>query len=158
MKNICFDGQTYAMSGGKGRPLDQIASLGINFLYGVPKLEYGEWFLFGCTNLPDPLPDYLSILTIDPQTQVGRGLDQAAVDDIKAWSDAMNETVKKDTTPSASTWMSKTGGYVKYMTLRDEFAGRAMPEIYQRVETGGFERVAKLSYELADAMLKAREQ
>jgi len=43
------------------------------------------------------------------------------------------------------------------MDLRDYFAGLALQEIYQRVETGGFERVAKLSYELADAMLKARE-
>ena len=40
--------------------------------------------------------------------------------------------------------------------LRDHFAALAMPEIYQRVETGGFERVAKLSYEMADAMLKER--
>jgi hypothetical protein len=45
----------------------------------------------------------------------------------------------------------------KGMTLRDYFAAKAMPEIYQRVETGGFERVAKLCYEMADAMLKARE-
>jgi len=44
------------------------------------------------------------------------------------------------------------------MDLRDYFAGLAMTEIYQRVETGGFERVAKLSYELADAMLEARER
>jgi len=43
------------------------------------------------------------------------------------------------------------------MALRDYFAAKAMQEIYQRVETGGFERVAKLSYEMADAMLKARE-
>lgn len=43
------------------------------------------------------------------------------------------------------------------MTLRDYFAAKAMPEIYQRVETGGFERVAHFSYELADAMLKARQ-
>jgi hypothetical protein len=44
------------------------------------------------------------------------------------------------------------------MTLRDHFAALAMQEIYQRVETGGFERVAKLSYELADAMLKERNK
>lgn len=42
------------------------------------------------------------------------------------------------------------------MTLRDHFAGQAMPEVYRRVESGGFDRVAALSYELADAMLKAR--
>ena len=44
------------------------------------------------------------------------------------------------------------------MTLRDYFAGLALSEIYQRVEAGGFERVAKLSYELADAMLKERNK
>jgi hypothetical protein len=42
------------------------------------------------------------------------------------------------------------------MTLRDYFAAQVMPEIVQRVEAGGFERVAKLCYEMADAMLKAR--
>lgn len=53
-------------------------------------------------------------------------------------------------------WHIKTGGHLDSMTMRDYFAGLAMPEIYQRVETGGFERVAKLSYEMADAMLKER--
>ena len=53
-------------------------------------------------------------------------------------------------------WHIKTGGFARDKTLRDHFAGLAMQEIYQRVETGGFERVAKLSYELADAMLKER--
>ncbi len=43
------------------------------------------------------------------------------------------------------------------MTLRDAFAIAAMPQIYGRAESGGFERVAKLSYELADEMLRARE-
>lgn len=43
------------------------------------------------------------------------------------------------------------------MSLRDYFAAKAMPEIYNRAESGGFERVAKLAYELADAMLAARE-
>lgn len=41
-------------------------------------------------------------------------------------------------------------------SLRNDLAAEAMPEIYQRVEAGGFERVANLAYELADAMLKAR--
>lgn len=53
-------------------------------------------------------------------------------------------------------WHIKTGGFARDKTLRDHFAGLVMQEIYQRVETGGFERVAKLSYEMADAMLKER--
>ena len=54
--------------------------------------------------------------------------------------------------------MVKTGGFARDMTLRDHLAGLVMPNIYQRVETGGFERVAKLSYEMADAMLKERNK
>jgi len=53
-------------------------------------------------------------------------------------------------------WQVKEGGYARDMTMRDHFAGLAMQEIYQIVETGSFERVAKLSYEFADAMLKER--
>jgi hypothetical protein len=53
-------------------------------------------------------------------------------------------------------WHIKTGGFARDMTLRDYIAVKAMQEIYQRVETGGFERVAKLSYEMADAVLKER--
>jgi hypothetical protein len=53
-------------------------------------------------------------------------------------------------------WNVKEGCFARDMTLRDHFAGLAMQEIYQRVETGGFERVAKLSYEMADAMVKER--
>lgn len=44
------------------------------------------------------------------------------------------------------------------LTMRDWFASQAMPEIYGRVESGGFERVATLAYEMADAMLRARGQ
>lgn len=51
-----------------------------------------------------------------------------------------------------------TDNHAVSITLRDYFAGLAMQEIYQIVETGSFERVAKLSYQFADAMLKAREE
>lgn len=47
--------------------------------------------------------------------------------------------------------------YTEGLSLRDYFAAKAMPEIYQRVDIGGFEKVASLSYQMADAMLKARE-
>lgn len=67
--------------------------------------------------------------------------------------------MKEDTVQVArgyTEWIMKTGGFARDMTFRDHLAGLAMPDIYQRVETGGFERVAKLSYEMADAMLKER--
>jgi hypothetical protein len=58
-----------------------------------------------------------------------------------------------------ATWMEKTGGYAKDMTLRDHFAGLAMQ---------GFINVAPISvpnsdicdeaYQIADAMLKERSK
>jgi len=51
-------------------------------------------------------------------------------------------------------WMQKTGGYARDKTLRDEFAGLAM----LRTSVGSsYEQLAKTAYEIADAMLKARE-
>ena len=53
------------------------------------------------------------------------------------------------------TWMAKTGGFARDMTLRDEFAGRAMQVLKDYVYN--FEELSKQAYELADAMLKERE-
>ena len=59
-------------------------------------------------------------------------------------------------------WIEKTGGYAKDMTLRDYFAAKAMQgEIAANeglFKNGELQhQFAKLSYEMADAMLKARE-
>jgi hypothetical protein len=54
-----------------------------------------------------------------------------------------------------STWMEKTGGFAKDMTMRDHYAGLAM----LRTSVGSsYEQLAKTAYEIADAMLKAREK
>lgn len=61
------------------------------------------------------------------------------------------------------TWKEVHGGYARDMTLRDEFAGRAMQSFIAEVFAGnlyddGYDSVARHSYRMADAMLKAREQ
>ena len=63
--------------------------------------------------------------------------------------------MKEDTTTIDPTWMAKTGGYARDMTMRDEFAGRAMQVLKDYVYD--FDELSKQAYELADAMLKARE-
>ena len=63
--------------------------------------------------------------------------------------------MKEDTTPIDPTWMSKTGGFARDMTVRDEFAGRAMQVLKDSV--WNFELLATEAYLLADAMLAARE-
>ena len=52
-------------------------------------------------------------------------------------------------------WMEVHGGFARDMTMRDEFAGRAMQVLKDSV--WNFELLSKQAYELADAMLKARE-
>jgi hypothetical protein len=53
------------------------------------------------------------------------------------------------------TWMSKTGGFARDMTMRDHFAGQAMQKM---VGSGEYQFIAKNAYAMADAMLKAREK
>jgi hypothetical protein len=73
--------------------------------------------------------------------------------------------MKEDTTPIDPTWMAKTGGYAKDMTLHDYYAGLAMqgqlsmPELCVAIG-GGSATVTGFCascFEWADAMLKARE-
>jgi len=69
--------------------------------------------------------------------------------------------MKEDTTPIDSTWMSKTGGYARDMTLRDYYAGLAMQGLLAGLLSDRkdvkWDSMAKSAYWQADAMLKARE-
>jgi len=66
------------------------------------------------------------------------------------------------------TWMNKTGGFAKDMTMRDEFAGRAMQGMFanpcdsHHPDEGTYEEyvaeIGRCAYLMADAMLKAREK
>ena len=56
------------------------------------------------------------------------------------------------------TWKEVHGGYARDMTLRDHFAGLAMQAILSNPEYIGEDAaLADQSYNVADAMLKARE-
>jgi hypothetical protein len=67
--------------------------------------------------------------------------------------------MKEDTTHIDPTWMSKTGGYAKDMTLRDHYAGLAMQGLISHIiKDKSFNGdAAELAYHIADAMLKARD-
>ena len=62
--------------------------------------------------------------------------------------------MKEDTTPIDPTWMERTGGFAKDMTLHQWYAGlamQAMLESYVR----NFDLLAIEAQQMADAMLKA---
>jgi hypothetical protein len=64
--------------------------------------------------------------------------------------------MKEDTTTIDPTWMQKTGGYARDMTLRDHYAGLAMQALLA-YEESTLENDADVAYQMADAMLKARD-
>jgi hypothetical protein len=76
--------------------------------------------------------------------------------------------MKEDTTLIDPTWMQRTGGFARDMTLRDYYAGLAMQAVMsnrKQQEYWGEEYsveemqqfTAKNAYEMSDAMLAARE-
>ena len=70
-------------------------------------------------------------------------------------NETIGETIGETIDP---TWMTRTGGYAKDMTLRDHFAGLAMQ--YWLSLPINAEQLAKVSteaYKIADAMLKERK-
>jgi hypothetical protein len=74
--------------------------------------------------------------------------------------------MKKDTTQVDATWLEKTGGYAKDITLRDHFAGLAMQAYLMDdaifkdsdISARWLQKVAGASYDQADAMLKERSK
>jgi hypothetical protein len=62
--------------------------------------------------------------------------------------------MKEETNP---TWKEVHGGFARDMTLRDHYAGLAMQGMMVDVEQPRCNYIAQTAYELADAMLKARE-
>ena len=63
--------------------------------------------------------------------------------------------MKEDNTQIDPTWMEKTGGYAKDMTLRDHFAGLAMQSL---IADGAVpELSARIIAEMAYAMLEERK-
>ena len=64
--------------------------------------------------------------------------------------------MKEDTD---KTWIEVHGGFARDMTMRDEFAGRAMQGLITNADYDWIqgEEISKIAYSMADAMLKARD-
>ena len=66
--------------------------------------------------------------------------------------------MKEDNTTIDPTWMERTGGYARDKTLREWYAGMAMQGLLRDDDsTVLWNRVPEYAFEMADAMLKARE-
>jgi len=66
--------------------------------------------------------------------------------------------MKEDNTTIDPTWMEKTGGFAKDMTLREWYAGLAMQAIVGRKDFEFEDSTWENVYDMADAMLKERNK
>jgi hypothetical protein len=66
--------------------------------------------------------------------------------------------MKEDTTPIDPTWMSKTGGFARDMTLRDHFAALSFGIRLAKHENWTLTEITQQAYADADAMLRARKK
>jgi hypothetical protein len=57
-----------------------------------------------------------------------------------------------------STWLEKTGGFAKDMTLRDHYAGLAFQIRFAKYDDWTLTEMTEQAYADADAMLKARNK
>jgi len=51
-----------------------MADLGITYQHATPQSISDSWWFWNCENVPDPLPECLSVLDIRPQEAIGWGL------------------------------------------------------------------------------------
>jgi len=67
--------------------------------------------------------------------------------------------MKEDTTPIDPTWMQKTGGFAKAMTLREWYAGLAITGIslHDVPSEAAMRVITNDAFRMADAMLVVRK-
>jgi hypothetical protein len=69
MKHLRFD--CYSST---GHPQEVMKELEITYQIAVPQSIADQWWFWNCENIPDPLPEYLSELDLDPMDCIGYGL------------------------------------------------------------------------------------
>lgn len=57
-----------------GHPQKIMKDLGIEYQHATPQSLYEQWWFWNCENIPEPLPEYLSILKLEPIEAIGYGL------------------------------------------------------------------------------------
>jgi hypothetical protein len=65
-------------------PQQVMQSLGITYKHATPQSMADQWWFWGCSGVPDILPPFLEVMTINPLDQVGNGLTQEAAEKILA--------------------------------------------------------------------------
>ena len=80
MKILFYDLRTSSEMGILRHPYADMEKLGISYKIAEPQTISDGWLFFGVTNLPNPLPPYLTLTDESPEKYIGWGLSE---DDVK---------------------------------------------------------------------------
>jgi len=72
-------------------PQKVMESIGIIYQHATPQPIGDQWWFWNCENIPNPLPEYLTILDIDPLDAIGFGLDKQSAEEIVGWKSKHGE-------------------------------------------------------------------
>lgn len=79
MTHLRFD--LYNYSG--PHPQTKMKELGISYQHSTPQSMGDQWWFWNCENVPDPLPEFLSVADLKPMECIGYGLSQADAEAIR---------------------------------------------------------------------------
>lgn len=84
--HLRFGMQSAYESGNTDHPQEVMEKLGVTYQDATPQSMGDQWWFWNCENIPEKLPDFLSVLDIDPMDCIGWGLyekDAVAIRDYK---------------------------------------------------------------------------
>lgn len=76
-------------------PQKVMKELGITYQHATPQSLGDQWWFWNCENIPDPLPEFLTPLNLDPMEQIGYGLSKEQAELIR---DTMKRRHKRSKT------------------------------------------------------------
>lgn len=64
-------------------PQEEMKALGITYQHSTPQSMGDCWQFWNCENIPEDLPEYLSINDRDPMTYIGYGLSKDLAEKVR---------------------------------------------------------------------------
>ena len=83
MKSLRYCHQTAHMKGESDHPQQVMEALEINYKRAIPQSLANQWWFLFCDNIPNILPEFLTVADINPSDIVGFGLSQEDADNLQ---------------------------------------------------------------------------
>jgi hypothetical protein len=69
-------------------PQKMMQRLGITYQHATPQSLGDQWWFWNCENVPDTLPEHVTILDADPMEMIGWGLSKEDAEKIRDYTSA----------------------------------------------------------------------